>query len=56
MDELYVTHECAINPGDKIVLFTDGIIEARNADEKEFGMDRLIASIRTAISSAVMTL
>lgn len=47
MDELYVTHECAINPGDKIVLFTDGIIEARNADEKEFGMDRLIASIRT---------
>lgn len=47
MDELYVTHECSINPGDKIVLFTDGIIEARSPDEKEFGMDRLIAGIRT---------
>lgn len=46
MDELYVTHECSINPGDKIVLFTDGIIEARSPDEKEFGMDRLIAGIR----------
>ncbi len=47
MDELYVTHECTINSGDKIVLFTDGIIEARSPDEKEFGMDNLISSIRS---------
>ncbi len=46
MDELYVTHECSISSGDKIVLFTDGIIEARSPDEKEFGMDRLIGCIR----------
>ncbi|MFF9363893.1 PP2C family protein-serine/threonine phosphatase [Streptomyces griseoluteus] len=27
-------------PGDRIVLYTDGIIEARDADGREFGMDR----------------
>ena len=28
-------------PGDVIVLYTDGIIEATNADKEEFGFDRL---------------
>lgn len=30
--------------GDRLVLFTDGITEARNDDDEEFGEDRLIAS------------
>lgn len=46
MDELYVTHECGVGSGDKIVLFTDGIIEARNPDEREFGMERFISCIK----------
>ncbi|MCS0601333.1 serine/threonine-protein phosphatase [Streptomyces sp. LP11] len=29
-----------LEPGDRIVLYTDGIIEARGADDQEFGLDR----------------
>lgn len=32
-----------IEPGDRLVLFTDGVTEALNGDEEEFGDDRLIA-------------
>ncbi|HOP63848.1 MAG TPA: SpoIIE family protein phosphatase [Spirochaetota bacterium] len=46
MEELYVAHKTRIKAGDKIVLFTDGIIEARNPEGMEFGMDRLIACIK----------
>ncbi len=52
MDDLYVTHECRISPGDKIVLFTDGIIEARNPDGKEFGMDRFISCLKSGFRSS----
>ncbi|HOE13084.1 MAG TPA: SpoIIE family protein phosphatase [bacterium] len=31
-----------IEPGDRIILFTDGIVEMRNADGELFGYDRLI--------------
>jgi sigma-B regulation protein RsbU (phosphoserine phosphatase) len=34
-----------IEPGDKVVLFTDGVVEAQNATEEEFGMARLTASL-----------
>lgn len=30
-----------LRPGDKIMLFTDGITEARNTEETDFGIDRL---------------
>ena len=33
-----------VAPGDRIILFTDGITEARNADDEEFGEERLIAA------------
>ncbi|MFF4872000.1 PP2C family protein-serine/threonine phosphatase [Streptomyces sp. NPDC000961] len=29
-----------LEPGDRIVLYTDGIIEARGADDQEFGLER----------------
>ncbi|MBV9463743.1 MAG: SpoIIE family protein phosphatase, partial [Verrucomicrobiae bacterium] len=32
-------------PGDKVILYTDGVIEALNAAEEEYGMDRLTASV-----------
>ena len=30
-----------IEPGDMLVLYTDGVIEAKNADSEQFGIDRL---------------
>jgi sigma-B regulation protein RsbU (phosphoserine phosphatase) len=34
----------ALNCGDRVVLFTDGLTEARNPDDEEFGEARLIAA------------
>ena len=34
--------EEALEPGDRLLLYTDGIVEARSADGEEFGVDRLI--------------
>lgn len=33
-----------ISCGDRIIMFTDGVTEARNTDDEEFGEDRLIAA------------
>jgi len=35
-----------LSPGDAAVLFTDGLVEARNSDGEEWGSDRLQAEIR----------
>jgi sigma-B regulation protein RsbU (phosphoserine phosphatase) len=35
-----------ISPGDLLVAFTDGISEAMNLDDEEWGEDRLLDSIR----------
>ena len=32
-------------PGDRILLLTDGVIDARNADEELFGLERLQACV-----------
>jgi len=37
-----VVIEEALEPGDHVLLYTDGIIEARSADGEPFGLDRLI--------------
>jgi sigma-B regulation protein RsbU (phosphoserine phosphatase) len=39
---VYQTDLLELTPGDRLVLFTDGISEARNADGDEFGNERLI--------------
>ena len=33
-------------PGDLLLIFSDGIVEAMNEDEEEFGDDRLLAAVR----------
>jgi sigma-B regulation protein RsbU (phosphoserine phosphatase) len=36
--------ELEINPGDRVLLFTDGVTEAANSGGEEFGDERLISS------------
>ena len=40
-----------IAPGETLVLFTDGIIESRNAAEEEYGTDRLIDVCRKSMAA-----
>ncbi|MBV9463768.1 MAG: SpoIIE family protein phosphatase, partial [Verrucomicrobiae bacterium] len=35
----------ALQPGDKVLLLTDGVLEAQNAAEEQFGWDRLVRSV-----------
>jgi sigma-B regulation protein RsbU (phosphoserine phosphatase) len=37
----YEEQELRIGPGDRLLMYTDGITESRNADGEEFGEDRL---------------
>ncbi len=40
-DQVYTQHEVAFSEGDILVAYTDGITEAMNSDEQEFGEERL---------------
>jgi sigma-B regulation protein RsbU (phosphoserine phosphatase) len=41
----YSDHDLELAPGDSLVLLTDGVLEAWNQDEEEFGYQRLITSV-----------
>jgi phosphoserine phosphatase RsbU/P len=47
----YRTTELAWNPGDRCLLYTDGVIEAENAQEISFGRERLEQLMKTADGS-----
>jgi sigma-B regulation protein RsbU (phosphoserine phosphatase) len=62
----YESRTVSLQPGDRIVLFTDGVVEARNLAGDEFGEERLRALLKESatltpdvvvekIRSAVMT-
>ena len=42
----YSTAVHSLEPGDRLLLYTDGIVEAANAEAEEFGRDRLGALMR----------
>jgi len=42
----YTKQVCRIEPGDLLVLFSDGVSEAARADTEEFGEDRLVALLQ----------
>jgi sigma-B regulation protein RsbU (phosphoserine phosphatase) len=44
-DACYEQGHTPISSGDRIVLYTDGVTDARNAADEEFGEDRLIAAV-----------
>jgi serine phosphatase RsbU (regulator of sigma subunit) len=55
-DAPYAGGTASLGPGDKLVLFTDGITEATSAEGEEFGEARLvdaIGSVRTGSAEAV---
>jgi sigma-B regulation protein RsbU (phosphoserine phosphatase) len=43
LNELYESGRTRLSPADLLVIFTDGITEARNEDGEEFGDKRLVA-------------
>ena len=46
-DSNYTQREIQLYEGDKLLLFTDGVTEARNADGEEFGEERLEHCLRS---------
>lgn len=47
-DVLYEKKEINLSPGESILFFSDGLIEAENEDNELFGNDRLVDSIKNA--------
>lgn len=47
-DAVYTSTECGWRPGDLLVFYSDGVIEAENADGEPFGATRLERCIRDA--------
>ena len=52
-DWTYQDHAAQLHPGDKLLLSTDGITEAENAQLEEFGEDRLVEVARAEDGSAL---
>ena len=44
-ETIYEQHQLQLQPGDRVVLISDGVVEARPAGGDEFGEDRLCASL-----------
>jgi len=42
----YVEEAFTLAPGDLLVVYTDGVVEARNARRELFGIDRVIEAVR----------
>ena len=52
-DWSYQDHLAKLQPGDKLLLSTDGITEAENAQLEEFGEERLVEAARARDGSAL---
>ncbi len=57
MDELYLSQETIdLQPGDRLVLYTDGLTDAISPDGRAFGRERLIAQLRARAGVATADL
>ena len=52
----YTQYEIQLNPGDKLVLYTDGITEAMDPDRKMFGTGRMIEALNKAKDASADTI
>ncbi len=41
----FITHLVTMSPGDELIFFTDGVTDAQNKNNEDFGKDRLLKSI-----------
>ena len=48
----YQAYEIALAPGSKVFVYTDGLPEASNAKEEQFGMDRIAEALNAAPDGA----
>lgn len=57
LEQLYAQGDEAILPGETLVMYTDGLVEARNAEDAEFGPEQLedVAREESIHSAARMT-
>ena len=53
-DMRFTEYEMKLDPGDRLFVYTDGVPEAINPDEQQYGTDRLIRKLN-ALRSASMT-
>jgi sigma-B regulation protein RsbU (phosphoserine phosphatase) len=44
---VYPQHRVQLRPGDRLVLYTDGVTEAFNPAEQAYGVERLLAEVRS---------
>jgi sigma-B regulation protein RsbU (phosphoserine phosphatase) len=54
-DTPYLTQEIVIEPQTTVLLYTDGLDEATDADEKLFGNDRIIDELNRAIQDGQLS-
>jgi phosphoserine phosphatase RsbU/P len=54
-DWVYQDYAVQLQPGDKLLLWTDGITEAENAQLEEFGEERLVEAARIEVATALDT-
>ena len=47
-DAEYEETQLKLDPGDKVVLYTDGIVEAMNEQEDMFGFERLLELVKNS--------
>lgn len=51
-DATNASGECVLEPGDWLAIFTDGVIEAENMQQQEYGEARLIAMLHSGVMTS----
>jgi len=51
-DVAFAKGNAALDSGDTLFLFSDGILECRNTQGEEFGVEWLVAAARSALSTS----
>jgi serine phosphatase RsbU (regulator of sigma subunit) len=55
MEEMWYTeYSMTLMPGDKLFLYTDGVPEAINKNEEQYGTDRMLAALDTVRDESMM--